>query len=360
MATPTLAQAGNSRAPDVVIGVDTHKDAHVAVALAPNGGRLGEHRIPATRKGYDALIDWSEEFGTHPLFAIEGTSSYGADLTRELLDAGFPVVEVNRPDRSVRRRLGKDDAIDAEAAARAYLAGTAGVTPKTGGDQVEMIRLIKVAKDSATESRTRAINQIKAILITAPACLRERLESLTHRPLIETCAALRPGLLTGPVAAAKRALRTLARRVQALEEEIAELREDLDQLTQTVCPALRQTYGVGVDSAATLLTAAGDNPERLRSDAGFAALCGVNPLPASSGKTNRHRLNRGGNRQANAALHRIAVVRLRWDEQTQAYATRRTEEGLSKREILRCLKRFIAREVFRILMGGPAVRPKMA
>ena len=317
-----------------MIGVDTHKDAHVAVALAPNGGWLGEHRTPATRKGYDALIDWSEEFGTHPLFAIEGTSSYGAGLTRELLDAGFPVVEVNRPDRSVRRRLGKDDAIDAEAAARAYLAGTAGVTPKTGSDQVEMIRLLKVALDrrssaprwdSATESRTRAINQIKAILVTAPAGLRERLKSLTHRSLIETCAALRPGLLTGPVAAAKRALRTLAHRVQALEEEIAALREDLDQLTQAVCPALRQTYGVGVDSAATLLTAAGDNPERLRSDAGFAALCGVNPLPASSGKTNRHRLNRGGNRQANAALHRIAVVRLRWDEQTLAYATRRTK-----------------------------------
>jgi transposase len=360
LASTTLDQACNGRTPDVVIGVDTHKDAHVAVALAPNGGRLAEQRIPATRKGYDALIDWSEEFGSHPLFAIEGTSSYGAGLTRELLDAGFPVVEVNRTDRSVRRRLGKDDAIHAEAAARAYLAGTAGVTPKTGADQVEMIRLLKVAKDSATEGRTRAINQIKAILVTAPAALRERLESLTHRPLIAACAALRPGVLSGPRAAAKWALRTLARRVQAMEEGIAELREDLDQLTQAACPALRQTYGIGVDSAATLLTAVGDNPERLRSDAGFAALCGVNPLPASSGKTNRHRLNRGGNRQANAALHRIAVVRLRWDEQTQAYASRRTEQGLSKPEILRCLKRFIAREVFRILMGGPAVRLRRA
>jgi transposase len=360
MASPTLAQACKGRAPDVVIGVDTHKDVHVAVALAPNGGKLGEHRIPTTRKGYDDLIVWSEEFGSNPVYAIEGTSSYGAGLTRELLDAGFPVVEVNRTDRSVRRRLGKDDAIDAEAAARAYLAGTATVTPKTGADQVEMIRMLKVAKDSATEGKTRAINQIKALLVTAPAALRERLGNLTRRPLIDACAALRPGVLDRPMAAAKRALRTLARRIQSLEQEIEVLLSDLDSLTQAVCPGLRQTYGVGVDSAATLLAAAGDNPERFRSDAGFAALCGVSPLPASSGKTNRHRLNRGGNRQANAALHRIAVVRLRWDEQTQAYAARRTEEGLSKPEILRCLKRFIAREVYRILLGSPPVRTRGA
>lgn len=172
--------------------------------------------------------------------------------------------------------------------------------------------------------------------------LRERLGNLTRRPLIDACAALRPGVPDGPMTAAKRALRTLARRIQSLEQEIELLLSDLDSFTQAVCPGLRQTYGVGVDSAATLLTAAGDNPERLRSDAGFAALCGVSPLPASSGKTNRHRLNRGGNRQANAALHRVAVVRLRWDEQTQAYAARRIEEGLSKPEILRCRKRFIA------------------
>jgi transposase len=217
-----------------------------------------------------------------------------------------------------------------------------------------------VAKDSATEGKTCAINQIKALLVTAPAALREQLGNLTRRPLIDACAALRPGVLDGPMAAAKRALRTLARRIQSLEQEIEVLLSDLDCLTQAVCPGLRQTYGVGVDSAATLLTAAGDHPERFRSDAGFAALCGVSLLPASSGKTNRHRLNRAGNRQANAALHRIAVVRLRWDKQTQAYAARRTEEGHSKPEILRCLKRFIAREVYRILLGSPPVRTREA
>lgn len=215
-------------------------------------------------------------------------------------------------------------------------------------------------KDSATEGKTCAINQIKALLVTAPVALLERLGNLTRRPLIDACAALCPGVLDGPMAAAKRALRTLARRIQSLEQEIELLFSDLDSITQAVCPGLRQTYGVGVDSAATLLTAAGDNPERFRSDAGFAALCGVSPLPASSGKTNRYRLNRGGNRQANAALHRIAVVRLRWDEQTQAYATRRTEEGHSKPEILRCLNRFIAREVYRILLGSPPVRTRGA
>ena len=196
--------------------------------------------------------------------------------------------------------------------------------------------------------------------MTAPAVLRERLQPLKRSALIAACAALRPGLLDGPTAAAKRALRVLARRVQSLEEEIAELEVDLDNLTQAVCPGLRQTFGVGIDGAAILLTAAGDNPERLRSDGAFAALCGVNPLPASSGKTNRHRLNRGGNRQANAALHRIAVVRLRWHQQTKAYAAKRTEEGLSKREILRCLKRFIAREIFHTLLGRPPVRTAAA
>ena len=249
-----------------------------------------------------------------------------------------------------------------EAATRAYLAGTATATPKTGADQVEMIRMLKVAKDSATESKTCAINQIKALLVTAPAALRERLGNLTRRwPLVDACAALRPGVLDGPMAAAKLALRILARRIQSLEQEIALLLSDLDSLTQAVCPGLGQTYGgVGVDSAATLRTAAGDHPERFRSDAGFAALWGVSPLPASSGKTKRHRLNRGGNRQANAALHRVAVVRLRWHEQTQAYAARRTEEGLSKPEILRCLKRFIAREVYRILLGSPPTRTRGA
>ena len=349
MAKTTLTQPTLAEQYDVVIGVDTHKDFHVAVALSANGGRLAECRIPANQQGYSDLRSWSLELGTKPIFAIEGTGSFGAGLCRELMASGFPVVEINRTDRSTRRRLGKDDAIDAEAAARAFIAGLATIEPKGGHHVVEMIRLLKGNKDSATNSRTRAINQIKAILITAPALLREQLEPMANINLIATCAAFRIAVVDCPFAAAKKALRYLARRVLQLEKEIAELLEDLDQLTQQACPGLRKTYGIAVDGAATLLVAAGDNPARLRSDAAFAALCGVSPLPASSGKTNRHRLNRGGNRQANATLHRVVVVRLRWHEQTKAYAARRMEEGRSKPEIMRCLKRFIAREVFHTL-----------
>ena len=353
MAPTTLTQPDQS---DVIIGVDTHKGFHLAVALAPNGGKLGECSIPVNRQGYSDLQAWALELGSCPVFAIEGTGSYSAGLCRELMASGFPVMEINRPDRSTRRRVGKDDAIDAESAARAFIAGTATIAPKGGHHLVEMIRLLKGNKDSATSGRTRAINQVKAILVTAPAALREQLEALAHVDLMTTCAAFQVAVVDSPVAAAKKALRFLARRVLRLEQEIAELLEDLDQLTEQACPGLRQTYGIAVDGAATLLVAVGDHPERLRSDAAFASLCGVSPLPASSGKTTRHRLNRGGNRQANATLHRVAVVRLRWHEQTKAYAARRMGEGRSKAEIMRCLKRFIAREVFHTLLGRAPVR----
>jgi transposase len=232
--------------------------------------------------------------------------------------------------------------------------------PKSGAEEVEMIRMLKVAKDSAIECRTKAINQIRALLVTAPSVLREHLAGLSRSELIKACAAFRPGELVGPLAAAKRSLRSLARRIQALDQELAELLADLDALTQAACPGLRQTYGIGVDGAAILLTAAGDNPERLRSEAAFAALCGASPLPASAGNSRRHRLNRGGNRQANAALHRIAVVRLRYHQPSRDYAERRKAEGLSNREILRCLKRFIAREVFHLLRGRPPLRTAAA
>ena len=360
MASATLTRPEGADHPDVVIGVDTHKEFHVAVALAPNGGRLGECSIPANRQGYSVLQDWALELGSRPVFAVEGTGSFGAGLCREILAVGYSVVEINRPDRSTRRRLGKDDAIDAEAAARSFLAGTATIAPKGGTHLVEMIRLLKGNKDSASKSRTRAINQIKAILVTAPAVLREQLDPLANDDLMVTCTAFRVPLVDSPMAAAKKALRFLARRVLRLEREIAELLDDLDQRTQQACPGLRQTYGIGTDGAATFLVTVVDHPERLRSDAAFASLCGVSPLPASSGKTNRHRLNRGGNRQANATLHRIVVVRLRWHEQTKAYAARRLREGLSKAEIMRCLKRFIAREVFHTLLGRPLVRSAAA
>jgi transposase len=357
-ATPTGSKI--STGPDVVVGIDTHKHTHMAVALGANGSWLGSLKLDAKRSGYQQLIRWASGFGSSPMFAVEGTGCYGAGLCRALQAAGLAVVEVNRPDRSTRRRIGKDDTIDAEAAARACIAGTATVIPKAGDALVEMIRMLKVAKDSATTNRTAALNQLHAIVVTAPAALRERLQRIKGKELVESCAGLRSGEITTPLAAAKMTLRILARRIEQLDQELKETVAQLDRLTMQLCPQLRNTYGVGVDISATLVVAVGDNQERMKSEASFAALCGVNPLPASSGKVVRHRLNRSGNRQANCALHRIVICRLQRHQQTREYVERRTAEGRSMKEIIRCLKRFVAREVFGILRGGPAVRTAAA
>jgi transposase len=268
---------------------------------------------------------------------VEGTGSYGAGLARFLVAHGQRVLEVNRPDRAARRRRGKSDPVDADAAARTVQAGEATGTPKAQDGVVEMARALRVARQTAGKARTQAINAIKALLVTAPSELRERLDGLTTTKLLRAAAALDPGTLATPTAAIMLALRGLAHRCQHLDDEIALLTGTLDQLTATAAHKLRQLLGVGPDSAAALLITAGDNPRRLRSEAAFAALCGSSPVEASSGKTRRHRLNQGGDRQANAALHRIVIVRLRWHQPTRDYLTRRTAEGKSKKEIIRCL-----------------------
>ena len=343
--TEAVGREGNGVV-QVVIGVDTHQDQHVAVAIDRLGVRLGEHRALATTYGYAELERWSRNLGRVRAFGIEGTGSYGAGVARFLTGRGHTVVEVNRPDRSVRRRKGKSDPTDAETAARAVLAGVADATPKSGQGEVEMIRMLKSTKDSAMKARTQAINQMKALILTAPAELRESLDGLSANALATRCARFRPGSMDGPKAAAKYALRSLACRYRQLSTEIHDLEAHLKCLTRAAAPALVNIFGVGPDTAAALLTAAGSNPERLHSEAAFASLCGVNPIPASSGKTNRHRLNRGGDRQANAALYRIVCVRLRHDPRTRTYMLRRTSEGMRKNEVIRCLKRYVAREVF--------------
>ena len=344
---------GVTGAVQVVIEVDTHQDEHVAVAIDQQGVRLAEHHVPATSHGYGELERWSRSLGEVRSFGVEGTGSYGAGLARFLTGRGFTVIEVNRPDRSTRYRKGKSDPTDAEMAARAVLAGVADATPKSGDGEVEMIRMLKSAKDSAVKARTQAFNQMKALIVTAPAELRETLGRLTAAALITRCKSFRPGGMDGPMAAAKYALRSLARRHCQLGKEIKGLEVELERLTRKISPSLVDSFGIGPDTAATLLIAAGSNPDRLHSEAAFASLCGVNPIPASSGKTNRHRLNRGGHRQANAALHRIVVVRLRHDPRTQAYMHRRTKEGMSKAEVIRCLKRYVAREIFSSLRYSP-------
>ena len=339
-----------SRGVELIVGVDTHQDEHVAVAIDRQGVRLGELHTVATTHGYEELERWSRGLGEIHAFGIEGTGSYGAGVARFLTSRGYNVVEVNRPDRSTRYRKGKSDPTDAEMAARAVLAGVADATPKSGEGEVEMIRMLKSAKDSAVKARTQSINQMKALVVTAPArASRARSTGLAAGALVTRCKSFRPGRLEGPTAAAKYALRSLARRYRQLGNEIQDLESEIQRLTRTAAPALVDGFGIGPDTAATLLIAAGSNPDRLHSEAAFASLCGVNPIPASSGKTNRHRLNRGGHRQANAALHRIVVVRLRHDERTQAYMRRRTTEGMSKTEVIRCLKRYVAREVFSVL-----------
>jgi len=333
----------------VIVGVDTHLDEHVAVAIDHHGARLGEYRLATTAKGYEDLERWAIGLGEVTTFGVEGTGSYGAGLARYLVQCGHTVIEVNRPDRSTRRKLGKSDPVDAEMAARAVLAGVAKDYPKSGLDEVEMIRMLKIVKDSAIKARTQAINQMKALIVTAPAELRHKLAGLAVRRLVARCASFRPGELVAPLAAAKHALRLLARRHSQLTSEIEGVDQELVRLTAETAPALVRTFGIGADTAATLLVAAGSNPERLRSEPAFAALCGVNPIPASSGRTDRHRLNRGGDRQANAALYRVVLVRLRHDERTREYMRRRTREGMTKPEVIRCLKRYVARQVFAVL-----------
>jgi transposase len=333
----------------IVIGVDTHKDIHVAVALDYLGQRLAELHVPTTAAGYLELEQWATSLGTVEVFGIEGTGSYGAGVARYLRQRHHRLVEVNRPDRATRHRLGKSDPIDAEMAARLVLAGVASGTPKTGDGPVEMLRLLKLAKDSAVKIRTQSMNQMKAVIVTATAELRDTLRGLRNAELIDRCAAFRPGPLTSGTAVAKYTLRLLAQRHLDLSLEIAAVELEIERLVSVAAPALLGVFGLKADGAARLLVTAGDNPGRLRSEAAFAALCGSNPVPASSGKTQRHRLNRGGDRQANATLHRIVVVRLRWHPPTQAYMRRRLTEGKSKSEIMRCLKRYVAREVFTIL-----------
>jgi transposase len=338
----------------VILGVDTHLDFHVAVAVDHLGRRLGESSVPTTVKGYERLLRWAEGFGPVSCAGVEGTSSYGAGLTRHLRARGIEVLEVERPKhrRSSRRNLEKSDPSDAERAARAVLAGEASGVPKSSDGRVEMIRTLRAARRSAIKARTQAANQLQGLRVTAPEELRRRLRGLTTKELVSVAGRFRLGDGPRDVPTATRfALRSVARRYEALSEEIAELDAHLDRLVAQAVPELVSLAGIGTDNAATLLIVAGDNPQRLRSEASFASLCGVAPMEASSGKVVRHRLNRGGNREANRALYMICLARMRRDRRTKEYVARRTQEGKSKREIIRCLKRYLAREVYRVLIS---------
>jgi transposase len=345
-AITTIAHPESAR---VTVGVDTHGEVDVASARDQLGRRVASTLVPTSPAGYQHLLDWARQLGEVAAFGIEGTGSYGAALARFLRANGQQVFEVNRPDRATRRRKGKSDPLDADAAARAVQAGDAAGLPKAGTGTVEMLRVLRVARQSALKARTQATNALRALLVTAPAELREQLRGLSKTTLPRTAAALDPGQLTSPTAATMLALRTLGQRHAALTAELTVLEAEINRLVARHAAPLLALFGVGPDSASALLVAAGDNPERLCSEAAFAALCGVSPVEASSGKTIRHRLNRGGDRQANAALYRIVLVRLRWHQPTKDYMARRVAEGKTTKEVIRCLKRYLAREVFAVL-----------
>jgi transposase len=338
------------RVPAITVGVDTHAEVHVAAVIDQVGRELGHASFPTTEVGYQRLWRWADSHGRIVAVGVEGTGVYGAGLARWLTGRGATVVEVDRPDRKARRFQGKSDPIDAYAAARAVLSGRAMTVPKLRDGRVEMIRTLHVARRSAVKAVAQAKNQLHAEIKTAPESLRGQLRDLTWARLRDRCVGLRPGEVDDVTAAVKFTLRSLARRIVTLETEVGDLDRELGRLVDDVAPTLASLYGVGLDVAATLLTTAGDNPDRLRSEAAFAHLCGVAPIPASSGKTHRHRLNRGGDRQANHALWVIAMVRLRYDERTRAYRDRRTSEGKTPRETLRCLKRYVAREIYRAIL----------
>ena len=341
--------SNQARGQRITGGVDTHKDSHTAAALDESGRLLGVATFGACPSGYRRLLQWLTELGSVDRVGIEGTGSYGSGLTRFLLDAQVDVVEVQRPKRQLRRRRGKSDPVDAEAAARAALSREETGVPKAKNSNVEVLRMLRLQRASAIKARTQAANQLHAVVLTSPEPVRSVLRDLSLSQII--CRARRFRRVgTGDLEKATRGvLKGLARRWHQLDREVAELDRVVEELVRSTAPQLLALQGVGIDVASTLLVTAGDNPKRLANECSFAAMCGVSPVDASSGKQRRHRLNRGGNRDANRALWIIAMVRMRLDSKTRTYVDRRTAEGLSKREIIRCLKRYISREVFQVL-----------
>jgi len=349
----------------VIGGVDTHKHTHYAAAIDHHGRLLGHQEFPAKASGYEALHDWLQSLGEVQRIGVESTGNFGAGLMRFLVGAGEVVVEVNKPNHQARRMEGKSDRLDAEQIARSVLADVGTATPKSKSGPVEVIRTLRVARASAVRSRTQAFNNLFHTMISAPSEIRDDLVGLTKRTFVNACLILEPEtddllkLIDEPerlvVASIKLTLRDLARRWKALDAEAKVLSGQIAALVDHTAPELVGLFGVSSELAAQFLMTAGDNAERIRNEAAFAKLCGVSPKPASSGRTNgRHRLNRGGDRSANSALYIVTIVRLRHHQPTKDYVARRTAEGLSKREIIRCLKRYIAREVFAALPRSPA------
>lgn len=334
----------------VTAGVDTHRDVHVVAVLDERGAQIGCESFAADPAGYRKALAWVKSFGPVDRIGVEGTGSYGAGLSRYLHNQHVAVVEVSCPDRRRRRSHGKSDPVDAVAAARAAQSGEASAKPKSGTGNVEALRALRVVRRSASRSRVDCLNQMRSLIVTGPEQLRETFRGATVVRLVADAARLRPGDPTSPAGATKFALRELAKRIQGLEEQIDRLDAIISPLVTAIAPALIARHGVGPETAGALLVSAGDNPGRLHKESAFAHMCGAAPIDASSGLVSHKRLNRGGDRLANEALWRIVIIRMASDARTRDYVERRTKEGKSKRDIIRCLKRYVARELYPFLI----------
>ncbi len=347
----TIVENTGTRSLIITAGIDTHADFHVAAAIDHNGGVLGVETFTTTTGGHRDLVRWLIGFGVIDKIGVEGTGSYGAGIARHLTGKGINLVEVDRPNRQARHRAGKSDAVDAIAAARAALTGTATGTPKTRDGNIEAIRVLSVARRSGASEWIQIINQIRHLCFTGPEEIRRRFDDLSPIMLVRTTARLKPRKTTGDIVryTTLLTLRELGQRALFLHDQKKRLNAQMRPLIRESAPDLLEVFGVGFDVAAKILIAVGDNPHRIRSESAWAHLCGVSPIMASSGKNQRHRLNRGGNRQANSAIYRIMLVRMAHDDATRAYIVRRTTEGKTMGEIARMLKRYIAREVYKTL-----------
>jgi transposase len=335
---------------DYVVGVDTHLDEHVlAVVAAPSGAVLARRSVRASGRGYSAALQFADIHAKGArVWAIEGTGSYGAGLARFLAGRGETVLEIGRTPRAERRLRGKDDSLDAARTARAALASETLALPR-GGERREAIRLLLIARRSAADVRREALGQLRGVIVTAPDQLRHELRRLPVGRLLKRCSRLRrSSVMSADELATRLVLRSLARRVQAATLEADQLEQEILGHIRALAPALLDEPGVGPIVAAQLIVA-WSHPGRLRSEAAFARLAGVAPLPASSSKTTRHRLSRGGDRQLNRALHTVILHRRQHDPQTKDYIARRIAEGKTKRDATRLLKRYLARHLYRLL-----------
>lgn len=332
----------------IIAGIDTHADTHHVAIINEHGKPLADREFLAVGSGFRKIVGFLASYGTVTAVGIEGTGSYGAEIARILGSAGINVLEVNRPNRAARRLKGKSDPLDAYQAAQSVLDGRTTSIPKAKDGPVECLRILRAGRTSAMKARTAAINQIKSLLVSAPDRLRAKYRGLGSSALINALQRIRPsGHIADPEYVCLLTLKALASRCQSLAAEIAAADAGVKEILDSYAPMLYDLPGVGTEVASQLLITVGDNPDRIGNEAQFAALVGVAPIPASSGKTTRHRISRGGDRNANHALYQVVLVRMASCQRTKDYVAKRTAEGKSKREIMRCLKRYAAREIYR-------------